>query len=75
MPASYAVLFSLLVAVPGLLIPLYIIARARGTPGNDQRNGVDRMIIRGTVILMVALMAFSVYAALAIYTSLDALAR
>lgn len=73
MPASFAVLFALLVAIPGVLIPLYVINRMRHQPLREGRNGADQMIAGGIVAAMVVLMAFSVYAAHSVYTGLIAL--
>lgn len=74
MPSSFSILFSLLVALPGVLIPLYVIVRVRGTLTHPRRNGADRMIVHGTTIAMVVVIAGSLYAAAAIFSSLNTLA-
>lgn len=73
MSTSFSTLFALLVLIPGVLIPLHVIGRMHHQL-IDARNGGDRMIARGTMVVMVVLMVFSVYAAYSIYTSLNAIA-
>jgi hypothetical protein len=74
MSASFAILFALLVAVPGLLIPLYIISLTRHTLADVRRDDTDKRIAWVTIVAMLILIAFSTYAALAIYNSLSAIA-
>lgn len=74
MPASYSVLFAMLVAIPAVLIPLYIIGRMRHVLVDERRDAGDRWIARGTIVVMVVLLVFGLYAALAIYTTLNAVA-
>lgn len=74
MPSTFSVLFALLIALPGVLIPLYVIVRVRGSLTYPRRNGADRMIVHGTTLAMVVVIAASLYAAVAIFISLNALA-
>lgn len=70
---SFAVLFPLLVAVPGLLIPLYVISRMYSVLSDERRGAAEKVFARGTMIAMLVLMGISVYAALEIFGSLSAL--
>lgn len=74
MSSSLAVLFALLVAVPALLIPLWVIGRARHTLSDRRSDAGTRRIARLTIAVMALLMAFGAYAALAVYSSLRVLA-
>ena len=74
MPASFSILFALLIAVPGLLIPLYIMSRMYTVLADDRRAAAEKAFAGGTMVVMLLLMAFSVYAALEISGIINSLA-
>lgn len=73
MLGSLSVLLPLLVAVPGLLIPLYVIGRMYALLSDERRGPGEKVFARGTMVAMLVLMGISVYAALEIFGSLSAL--
>jgi hypothetical protein len=68
---AMALLFALLVGVPGVQIPLYVIHRMNRLLSGHQAVQADRTIARITIGLMVVLMVFSVVAAAAVYRALS----
>lgn len=73
MPESFALLFPILILVPGLLIPLLIITRMRALAANETSASGERVFARVAVVAMVALMVLSLYAAWEVFTRLSVL--
>lgn len=66
-------LFPILIAVPGLLIPLYVIARMHAVTSDARRTGAEKVFARGTMLVMLLLMGISLYAAFEVFAILTAL--
>ena len=67
MPQSLTILLPILVAIPGLFIPLYVISRMAAMVADKRKPRLDKNIARVTVLLMLVVMGFSLYAASAIH--------
>lgn len=74
MLGSFSLLFAVLIAVPGLLIPLYIIWRMAGVLKDEHRERGEKAFAGGTVLAMILLMGIAVYAAQEITRILNVLA-
>lgn len=74
MPSSFSVLFALLIAIPGILIPLHVISRMARVLSDKGRNGSERIFAGGTMIAMVLLIGLSMYAAQRTFVLLSVLA-
>ncbi len=74
MLGSLPLLFSILVAVPGILIPLYVASRMLRVLADPQRETTEKAFARGTIVVMLLLVGVAAYAALEIFRTLSALA-
>jgi 4-hydroxybenzoate polyprenyltransferase len=63
MPEAFAVLFPILIAVPGLLILIYIIWRMSEVSRDEQRERGVKAFAGGTIVAMVGVMGLAVVCA------------